>query len=390
MEKSREAHWQAAWAGAALARGDPDPSKAKFYAIVAYPGSSGFLHVGHLRGLAYADFLHRFYRMSGRAVFFPTGTHVSGLPAVTFAQKVQRRDPLTLRQLEDQGIPESEWPRLEEPEFAGRFLGRSYLDVFRQFGLLIDERAYVTTIDEDYRAFIRWQFHRLEAAGALGQAPHYASVCPVCGPVSVDPSETDLAKGGTAEWVIYRSVPFRLDDGRFLLAATLRPETLYGATNVWIHPTAPLATWHHGDERYVVSAEGGRRLVEQIGGHLGAGVRPESLAGVSAELPITRRRVPVISSPIVDPAIGTGIVMSVPAHAPADWLALAELPPHERSRVAEVPQIVTLPDSGLTPSERELDGGGGRAGRAGRAGDGGQGPRGCGSAPERHRASLPA
>jgi leucyl-tRNA synthetase len=354
MEKSREAHWQAAWAQAGLARGDPDPSRSKFYAIVAYPGSSGFLHVGHLRGLAYADFMHRYHRMSGRAVFFPTGTHVSGLPAVTFAQKVERRDPLTLRQLEDQGIPESEWPRLAEPEYAGRFLGRSYLDVFRQFGLLIDERAYVTTIDEDYRAFIRWQFHRLEAAGALVQAPHFASVCPVCGPVSVDPSETDLAKGGTAEWVIYRTIPFRLDDGRYLLAATLRPETVYGATNIWIHPTFPLATWHHGNDRFVVSVEGGRRLLEQVGGHLGSEVRPESLAGSPVEVPITGRRVPVIPSALVDPAIGTGIVMSVPAHAPADWLALEELPAPERHRVPEVPAIVVVPEAGLTSSEREL------------------------------------
>ena len=354
MEKDREAFWQLAWARADLARATADPTREKFYAIVAYPDPSGFLHVGHLRGLAYADFLHRFYRMSGRSVFFPTGTHMTGLPAVTFAQKVRLRDPTMVLELEDQGIPESEWGRLEDPEHAGRFLGRSYLEIYRQFGLLIDERAYITTVNPDYRAFIRWQFRRLDGAGALVQAPHFASVCPVCGPVSVDPSETDLSKGGGAEWIIYHTVPFRLDDGRFLLAATLRPETLYGATNVWIAPGVALVTWHLGVHRFLVTAEGGRRLVEQCGGHLGAEVSTEELRAASAMVPITGRRVPIVLSPLVDPSVGTGVVMSVPAHAPADWLAIQELPDHERHRLPPVEPILSAALSDLSPSEREL------------------------------------
>ena len=84
---------------------------------------------------------------------------------------------------------------------AARFLGEEYLDAFRRLGLLIDERAYVTTIDPDYQAFIGWQFRRLAEHGALVQSVHYSAVCPVCGPVSVDPSETDLSKGGDAEWI---------------------------------------------------------------------------------------------------------------------------------------------------------------------------------------------
>ncbi|HEV2165826.1 MAG TPA: class I tRNA ligase family protein [Thermoplasmata archaeon] len=354
MEREREAFWQAEWARAGLARGRVDPAREKFYAIVAYPGPSGFLHVGHLRGLAYADFLHRFHRMSGRSVFFPTGTHMTGLPAVTFAQKVRLRDRSLIAQLEEEGIPESEWSRLEDPEHAGRYLGQSYLEVYRKFGLLIDERAYVTTVDEDYRAFIRWQFRRLDDAGALIQAPHFASVCPVCGPVSVDPSETDLSKGGGAEWIIYHTVPFHLEDGRSLLAATMRPETLYGATNVWIAPGVPLQTWHQGSHRYLVTPAGGRKLVEQFGGHLGAEVPSEELRSATATVPLTGRKVPVVVSELVDPSKGTGVVMSVPAHAPADWLAIRELPEHERHRLPPIEPILTAPLADLSPSEREL------------------------------------
>lgn len=369
MDRSRELHWQSAWARAELARARRDPAREKFYALVAYPGTSGFLHVGHLRGLAQVDAVHRYWRMRGRRVFFPTGAHASGLPAVTFAQKVQARDPTTVQQLRDSGVAESNWSGLEDPAAAARFLGKNYLAAFRRLGLLIDERAYVTTIDDDYQAFIRWQFRRLRGAGALVQKPHYAAVCPVCGPVSVDPSETDLSKGGEAETVVYTALAFELPDGRVLLAATLRPETLFGATNVWLAPASPLAVWHHAGRAYLVSPTAAHRLVEQHGGSVGHEVRPEELLGRTATVPLTGAQVPILASGLVDPGIGTGVVMSVPAHAPVDWLGLRELPEAERPRGPPPETVIEVPTpSGLSASEAELlSGDGPPAARACRA-----------------------
>ena len=354
MERAREERWQAAWRSAGLATARRVPGREKFFSLVAYPGSSGFLHLGHLRGLAYADALHRFHRMRGRQVFFPTGTHASGLPSVTFAQRVADRDPSLVAQLQAQGVPETEWAALEDPATAARFLGQTYLELFRHLGLLIDESAYVTTIDDDYQAFIRWQFGRLERAGALVQAPYFASVCPICGPVSVDPSETDLARGGEAEWVQYTVVPFHLSDGRVLLTATLRPETVFGVTNVWVHPSEPLVVWHQGERAYLVSRPGAELLVEQHGGKIGHEVPVDHILGQTVEVPLTKAVVPVLASPLVDPAVGSGVVMSVPAHSPADWLALQELAPEERSRLATPKSIIAVNPEELTSSEKEL------------------------------------
>ena len=355
MDRAREAHWQRQWADRSLAAARRLEGREKFFALVAYPGSSGFLHVGHLRGLLYADAFHRFHRASGRATFFPTGTHASGLPAVTFARKVQGRDAAVVAQLREHGIPESDWKALEDPESAARFLGRTYLEEFRQLGLLIDERAYVTTIDEDYRRFIGWQFRRLAEKGVLVQAPHFAAVCPVCGPVSVDPSETDLSSGGDAEWVEYRTVPFRLDDGRILLAATLRPETVYGVTNLWLHPTENLAVWHHEERLFLVHPVAAARLVEQHGGRIGHEVPASEVIGRDVEVPLAGRSVPVLASRLVEPTVGTGVVMSVPAHAPADALGLAELPETVRARLIAPPVLIELPaEVTLSTSEREL------------------------------------
>ena len=369
MDIGREARWQTAWSEARLARAVRRPDREKYYALVAYPGPSGFLHVGHLRGLVYADALHRFHRMRGADVFFPTGIHASGLPAVTFAQKVRERQPTTVRELELNGIDPALWPQLEDPEAAARFLGQSYLGVFRRMGLLIDESAFVVTTDEDYRAFIRWQFHQFKERGCLVRKTHFSPVCPTCGPVAVDPSETDLSSGGNAEVVRYTVLPFRLDDGRTLLAATLRPETIYGVTNVWIPEREPLVVWHHENRTFLVSRAGAERLVEQHGGRVGHPVPPGELQGKSATVPLVGSRVPVLASPLVDPAEGSGVVMSVPAHAPADALAIAHLSPKWREGLRAPPVILAVPPAiELPASERPLgEGHGTPAERANRA-----------------------
>jgi leucyl-tRNA synthetase len=355
MDASRFRHWQDAWARTGIASGQRLPGRGKFYALIAYPGTSGFLHVGHLRAYAYADALHRYHRMLGEAVLFPFGIHASGLPPITFAQKVKDRDPTTIQQLLDEHVDLEEWARLEDPEHAARFLGASYRKVLRSIGALVDESTYLTTVDEDYQAFIRWQFNALRDSGALVQGTYFAPVCPVCGPVAVDPSETDLSSGGTAEVLRYTTVPFRLEDGRVLLTATLRPETVYGVTNLWVGPEETLVVWHHGNGAYLVARTGAGRLVEQHGGHLGHEVPAAELVGRLVMVPLREERVPVLTSPLVDPKVGTGVVMSVPAHAPADAAAIAELPESERSRLGPPPVLLEVPpDAPLSASETEL------------------------------------
>jgi leucyl-tRNA synthetase len=371
MDRARERHWQDAWRAAGLPTAARVPGHRKYFALNAYPGSSGFFHVGHLRAYAYVDALHRYHRMRGEQVFFPFGVHASGLPSVTFAQKVADRDPAVLAQLRAEHIPEAEWARFEQPEEVVRRLGESYRTVIEQIGALPDRTSYVTTIDEDYRRFIGWQFRTLDRTGALVQGTHYASVCPVCGPVAVDPTETDLARGGRAEVQKFTTVPFPLDDGRILLAATLRPETVYGVTNLWVPPAGSLQVWHHADRLFLASAAGVQRLVDQHGGKAGHTVPVAEVAGREVVVPLTGRRVPVIESALVDPEVGTGVVMSVPAHAPADAVALAALPEELRRRLGDPPVLLEVPPqpgddtpgaaagSG-TPAERALAAAGAR------------------------------
>jgi leucyl-tRNA synthetase len=96
-------------------------------------------------------------------------------------------------------------------------------------------------------------------------------------------------------------------------------------------------------------------MVEQHGGRIGHEIPVTEVLGRPVTVPLTGKTVPVLASALVDPKIGTGVVMSVPAHAPADWLGIAELGPTERATIGAAPVIVEFPDpSALSPSERTL------------------------------------
>jgi leucyl-tRNA synthetase len=353
MEPAEAARWQQVWQKAGLATAARRAGRRKFYALNAYPGPSGFLHAGHLRGYAYLDALGRYHRMRGEQVFLPFGVHASGIPAVAWAQKVRNGDPVVLAQLDDAGVTGEGRRRLEEPEEVARFFARNYHEVLERFGVLVDPTSVLTTVDDDYRAFVRWQLRTLAARGAVGQGTHYASVCPVCGPVAVDPAETDLDRGGDAEVVTFTTVPFTLDDGRVVLAATLRPETVYGVTNLWVAPGQELAAWHHRERTFLLAPVAAQRMVEQHGGRLGHRVAASELAGREAAAPLGGHRVPILESAVVDPGIGTGVVMSVPAHAPADVAAVREVPEGVRFRLRAPPVLLEVTGE-FTASEAEL------------------------------------
>jgi leucyl-tRNA synthetase len=349
----RERYWQDRWRAAGLSRGRRDPHRPKFFLVFAYPGTSGFLHIGHMRGYSAADVLARYRRMRGAAVFFPAGIHASGLPAVVFANRVTQGDPDTIETLHGLGLSEEDILRLRAPDEAARFLGRTYWDIWERFGLLLDPDSYVTTIDSDYQRFIQWQFGRLFQQGRLVQKPYYAPFCPRSGPVSVDPSETDLSRGGNAEVVKFTLLPFSLPDGRRLLAATLRPETVFGATNVWLPPSGPLQEWHHDGRIDLATPAGVEKLLEQFGGLKGPQVPVDPLLSQRATAPWSGDALPLRTSRIVDPERGTGIVMSVPAHAPVDLLAIGELPSPERDEFrGRAREVLRIEPKDLSPSER--------------------------------------
>jgi len=160
----------------------------------------------------------------------------------------------------------------------------------------------------------------------LIQKPHFAPFCPNCGPVAVDKSETDISKGGAAEILEFTTIKFKMKDGTIIPAATLRPETIFGITNMWVNPNIKYVKAKIKDETWIVSNEAFEKLSYQLDNVKLSKetISGKELIGKKCIIPMIDRDVPILSGPFADPGVATGIVMSVPAHAPYDWIALVE------------------------------------------------------------------
>ena len=325
--KEVERKWQERWFRERIYEAERKEGMKKFFIHFAYPGISGYLHVGHMRGFTYADIIARYKRMKGYNVLFPAGFHASGLPSVAFARKVERGDPDTIKMLKENGCPDDVIDRLKDPRFVVKFFSKVYVeDYWKRFGFLIDYSRLMDTISEGYRKFITWQFLKLKERNLLTQKTHFAPYCPNCGPVAVDKSETDISRGGNAEVLEFTIIKFKMENGLILPAATLRPETIFGVTNMWVNPDVVYEKIKVGNEVWICSPEGAEKLKYQMEEVEVTGERIEGrdLINKTCEVPLVNRKVPVLPGRFVDPCFATGIVMSVPAHAPYDWIALQE------------------------------------------------------------------
>ncbi len=321
-----EQKWQEKWYSEKIYESKKE-NKNKFFIHFAYPGVSGYLHVGHMRGFTYCDIIARFKRMTGFDVMYPAGFHASGIPSVGFAKKVERKDPITIKALTEYGLSNDFIKTLTDPQKVVDYFSEVYVeDYWKKFGFLIDYTRIMSTISPGYKKFIEWQFHKLKEKNLLVTKPHFAPFCPNCGPVAVDKSETDISKGGSAEIKEFTAIKFKMPNGDILPAATLRPETIFGVTNMWINPTVEYVKANVKGETWILSKQALEKLSYQIDDvkPLNEKVSGKKLIGQKCTIPLIKREIPILSGPFADPNIATGVVMSVPAHAPYDWIALVE------------------------------------------------------------------
>jgi leucyl-tRNA synthetase len=316
--------WQRAWREAKLFEAKPS-EKPKFYLTVAYPYVSGPMHIGHGRTYTVPDVIARFKRMRGFNVLFPMAYHFTGTPIVGAAKRVERRDPSFIKVLVKRyGIPEEELPKFEDPRYYAKYFAKesdlSYRKGMEWLGYSIDWRREFTTVDPHYSRFVIWQYHKLMDAGLIVKGKHPVKWCPNCNnPVT----DHDLLEGEGVETLDFTLIKYR-GDGLIFPAATLRPETVFGVTNIWLNPEVDYVSAEVGGEKWIVSREAVQKLREQ--GYVIGEVKPIKINfGGEVEVPITHKRVPILPAKFVDPDNATGVVGSVPSHAPYDYVALIEL-----------------------------------------------------------------
>jgi len=297
-------------------------NKEKKFITVAYPYPNSPQHIGHGRTYTIADVHSRYLRMKGFNVLFPMGFHYTGTPILGMAKRVEANDAELIEGFKTlYKVPEDKIKEFVEPVKIADYFHEEIKSGMIEMGYSIDWRREFTTIDPAYQKFIEWQFRNLKEKNLIVQGSHPVGWCPKDqNPVSQHDTLGDVEPDFT-EYIV---IKFDLN-GVKIPVATLRPETLFGVTNIWINPQVMYQKIKVNDEIWITSPECARKLeflekkIEVIEDILGS-----DFVGQSVKAPHSSDSVLILPASFVKSDNGTGIVMSVPAHAPFDYQALLD------------------------------------------------------------------
>jgi leucyl-tRNA synthetase len=318
-----EVKWQKAWEKARIFEVDPHPNCEKCFVTFPYSYANGPLHVGHAFTATRVDAYARYKRMQGYNVLFPWAWHWTGQSILGASERVKLGDKAFIKALREiDGVPENELNKLVDPEYMASYYTSENRVTAKRAGFSIDWRREFNTTSLRFSKFIEWQYKRLLEKGFVVKGTHPVVWCPQCESPTGDHDRQE-GEGVTPEE--YVLIKFRFGDVQ-LPAATFRPETIFGATNIWINPDANYVEAEVDRERWIISDETSKKLAEQKRKiKIIRNFRGRNLIGRTVSNPITGQNHIILPAQFVDATHATGVVYSVPAHAPFDWLALKDL-----------------------------------------------------------------
>ncbi|KAJ7284737.1 hypothetical protein C8J57DRAFT_1289471 [Mycena rebaudengoi] len=244
------------------------------------------------------------------------------------------------------------------------------------FGSRIDwRRQFLTTpANPYYDAFVRWQMNKLHRLGKIKFGERYTIYSPKDGQPCMDhdrsdgealgPQEYTAVKMEVAEWAPKAKAAIEGKVGGrtvFLVAATLRPETMYGQTNCFVGTAIKYGVFAMSDtEAFVCTYRAARNMafqgISKTRGDINQLLEIDglSLVGTRVKAPFALNpEVYVLPMDNVLPTKGTGVVTSVPSDSPDDCATLSDLVKKpafygieaEWAAIAPVP-VISTPDYG--------------------------------------------
>ncbi len=321
--------WQKKWEKAKIYESDPDPKREKFFVTFPYPYVNGSVHLGHGYTVSKMDFIARFKRMQGYNVLFPQGFHATGEPIVGQAKRLKKGDEKVIKALKKFGVKDEDIPKFYDPVYMAKYFINLMRKDLKSIGLAIDwRREFVTTdMTPTYSKFITWQYLRLREKGYITQGTHPVIWCPSCKSPTGDHDRLEGEGVSISEW---HTLIFGPDEsGYYYPCATLRPETVLGVTNVFVHPNIEYVIVEWKGKDLLLTQEAIKKLKDQLFEFKEKGkIKGKELIGRKVRAPLVETEVPVLPGTFVKADYGTGVVMSVPGHAPFDWAALKYLREH--------------------------------------------------------------
>ena len=274
--KEVEDKWYEYWMEHRLFHSEPD-GREPFCIVIPPPNVTGVLHMGHMLNNTIQDILTRRARMMGKNALWVPGTDHA---AISTEAKV-------VAKLAAEGISKTDLTREEFLKHAWDWTdkyGGIILKQLRKLGASCDWERTAFTMDELRSKSVIRVFCDLYNKGLIYRGVRM---------VNWDPKALTALSD---EEVIYKEEQSHLyhlrykvegEDGKYIVVATTRPETILGDTAVCVNPN---------DERYTW------------------------LKGKNVIVPLVGRAVPIIMDEYVEMDFGTGCLKVTPAHDVNDYM----------------------------------------------------------------------
>ncbi|XP_058452707.1 leucine--tRNA ligase, cytoplasmic [Malaya genurostris] len=358
----------------------------KFMVTFPFPYMNGRLHLGHTFSLSKAEFIVRYQRLKGKQVLFPFGFHCTGMPIKACADKLKREmqdfgcPPVFPQQtevvIEERDVVPKDKSKGKKSKAVAKSGGTKYqwqimqslglndedikkfaetdhwLEYFpplaiqdlKSTGFHIDWRRTFITTDANpfFDSFVRWQYNHLKARGKIMYGKRHTIYSPKDGQPCMDHDRSSGEGVGPQEYTLIKmkivgKLPSKLAGVNvpvYLVCGTLRPETMYGQTNCWVHPDIKYIAFKttRNNEIWICTRRAARNMsyqgfttvdgqIEEIEELIG-----QEIIGLSLVAPLTLHKtiytLPMLS---IREDKGTGIVTSVPSDSPDDYAALVDL-----------------------------------------------------------------
>ncbi|WP_199720699.1 valine--tRNA ligase [Azospirillum cavernae] len=267
VEEKHYRLWEESGAFAADTR-----SNAKPYTIMMPPPNvTGSLHMGHALTFTVQDVLVRYNRMRRRDTLWQPGTDHAGIATQMVVERNLAKDGKTRHDFGRESFIDKVWEWKAE---SGGTITRQ----LRRLGASPDWAKERFTMDEGLSRAVAKVFVELHRQGLIYKDKRLVNWDPKLHTAISDLEvEQKEIKGNL--W--HFRYPIDGEEGRFIVVATTRPETMLGDTGVAVHPE---------DERY------------------------KDLIGKHVRLPLVGRLIPIVGDEYADPATGSGAVKITPAH----------------------------------------------------------------------------
>lgn len=225
------------------------------------PTVSGSLHIGHIFSYLQTDFIARYKRMDGHAVFYPMGFDDNGLPTERFVEDVL-------------GAKSSDLSRadfLNQCELACSKAREQFADLWKKIGLSVDWNKTYSTISQSTQEISQKSFVQLLQKNLVYRKMDPALFCTY---YRTTISQADLES--VEKRTLFSTIKFQTTCGQDIEIATTRPELLPACVAIFYHPD---------DSRF------------------------RKFESKKAVVPIFGQQVEFIADEKVDPEKGSGLVM---------------------------------------------------------------------------------